>query len=133
MSELKSLTINGETYDSFSSAPVAFFDLAATGLPALDSDGAVVSLAADTSGIVAALGKGLVKLRIQLLYNGMPVNVDFAETPMYTEVTGTYQLSRIITMGAVPMVGSITIADGGISAVANVLQASLPNAEGVSF
>lgn len=63
----------------------------------------------------------------------MTVYAEMVGAPMYTQATGTYQVTRILTMGSTPMFGSITIGGSGISAVANVLQAALPDAEGVSF
>lgn len=132
MAKLKSLTLNGETYDSFPLDCVAF-DLAAMGLPAVVPNGVEVSLAADTSGMQTALASGFVKFGFQLSYGGMTVYAEMVGAPMYTQATGTYQVSRIITMAGTPMFGSITISGTGISAVANVLQAALPNAEGASF
>lgn len=112
---------------------IPFFDLAAMGLPAVTPDGTEVALAADTSEMQTALASGSVKFGFQLSYGGMTVYAEMVGAPMYTQATGTYQVSRIITMAGTPMFGSITISGTGISAVANVLQAALPNAEGVSF
>ena len=115
------------------SADITFFDLSAMGLPAITSDGTIVSITADTSEIIAVLERGLVNFGVQLVYSGVPVDAEIVGAPMYMEATGTYQVTRILTMGVLPMFGSITISGTGISAVANVLQAALPNAEGVSF
>ena len=123
----------GDKGDPGDGAAVAFFDLSAMGLPAITPDGAEVSLAADTSGIQTALAGGLVKFGFHISYGGMTVYSEMVGAPMYTQATDTYQVARIITMAGMPMFGSITIGGAGISAVANVLQASLPNAEGVSF
>lgn len=114
-------------------AAIAFFDLADMGLPAVTPDGTEVTLAADTSEMQTALASGSVKFGFQLSYGGMTVYAEMVGAPMYTQATGTYQVSRIITMAGTPMFGSITISGTGISAVANVLQAALPNAEGASF
>lgn len=123
----------GDKGDPGDGAAITFFDLAAMGLPAVTPDGTEVALAADTSEMQTALASGSVKFGFQLSYGGMTVYAEMVGAPMYTQATGTYQVSRIITMTGTPMFGSITISGTGISAVANVLQAALSNAEGVSF
>ena len=123
----------GDKGDPGVGAVLTFFDLAAMGLPAVTPDGTEVALAADTSEMQTALASGSVKFGFQLSYGGMTVYAEMVGAPMYTQATGTYQVSRIITMTGTPMFGSITISGTGISAVANVLQAALSNAEGVSF
>lgn len=112
---------------------IPFFDLYQMGLPPIVADGELVSVSADTREIISALERGLVKFGVQLVYLDEPINTEIFETYMYTRATNTYQISRIITVAETPMFGSITISGTGISAVANVLQAALPNAEGASF
>lgn len=112
---------------------IPFFDLAAMGLPAVTPDGTEVALAADTSEMQTALASGFVKFGFQFSYVGMTIAAELTGAPMYMAATDTYQVSKAGTMAGAPMFISIMVGAEKISAVANVLQAALPNAEGVSF
>ena len=112
---------------------IPFFDLAAMGLPAVTPDGTEVALAADTSEIRTALASGFVKFGFQFSYGGMTITAELTGAPMYIAEADTYQVSKTGTFAGAPMFISIMIGGTGISAVANVLQAALPNAEGASF
>ena len=123
----------GEKGDPGDGAAITFFDLAAMGLPAVTPDGTEVALAADTSEIRTALASGFVKFGFQFSYGGMTITAELTGAPMYMAEADTYQVSKTGTFAGAPMFISIMISGTGISAVANVLQAALPNAEGVSF
>ena len=123
----------GEKGDPGDGAAITFFDLAAMGLPAVTPDGTEVALAADTSEIRTALASGFVKFGFQFSYGGMTITAELTGAPMYMAEADTYQVSKTGTFAGAPMFISIMISGTGISAVANVLQAALPNAEGASF
>lgn len=123
----------GEKGDPGDGAAITFFDLAAMGLPAVTPDGTEVALAADTSEMQTALASGFVKFGFQFSYGGMTITAELTGAPMYMAEADTYQVSKTGTFAGAPMFISIMISGTGISAVANVLQAALPNAEGVSF
>ena len=123
----------GDKGDPGDGAAITFFDLAAMGLPAVTPDGTEVALAADTSEIRTALASGFVKFGFQFSYGGMTIAAELTGAPMYMAEADTYQVSKTGTFAGAPMFISIMISGTGISAVANVLQAALPNAEGASF
>lgn len=123
----------GDKGDPGDGAAITFFDLAAMGLPAVTPDGTEVALAADTSEMQTALASGSVKFGFQFSYGGMTIAAELTGAPMYMAATDTYQVSKAGTMAGAPMFISIMVGAEEISAVANVLQAALPNAEGASF
>ena len=123
----------GDKGDPGDGAAITFFNLAAMGLPAVTPDGTEVALAANTSEIRTALAGGFVKFGFQFSYGGMTITAELTGAPMYMAEADTYQVSKTGTFAGAPMFISIMISGTGISAVANVLQAALPNAEGASF
>ena len=123
----------GDKGDPGDGAAITFFDLAAMGLPAVTPDGTEVALAADTSEMQTALASGFVKFGFRFSYGGMTIAAELTGAPMYMAEADMYQVSKAGTFAGAPMFISIMISGTGISAVANVLQAELPNAEGVSF
>ena len=123
----------GDKGDPGDGAAITFFDLAAMGLPAVTPDGTEVALAADTSEMQTALASGFVKFGFRFSYGGMTIAAELTGAPMYMAEADMYQVSKAGTFAGAPMFISIMVGAEEISAVANVLQAALPNAEGVSF
>lgn len=132
MAKLKSLTLNGETYDRFP-MDCAAFDLSAMGLPAITPDGTMAYTTADTSEIRTALDSGSVKFGFQFIYGGTTVSAELTGAPMYLAEMDMYQVSKSGVFDSDPMFISIMVGTAEIMAVARVLQEALPNAEGVSF
>ena len=63
----------------------------------------------------------------------MTIAAELTGAPMYMAEADMYQVSKAGTFAGAPMFISIMVGAEEISAVANVLQAALPNAEGASF
>lgn len=122
-----------EDADPGDGAAITFFDLAAMGLPAVTPDGTEVALAADTSEMRTALAGGYVKFGFQFSYGGTTIAAELTGAPMYMAEADMYQVSKTGYFSGAPMFISIMVGAEEISAVANVLQAALPNAEGASF
>lgn len=116
-----------------SSDNIPYFNLADYGVPTITPNGVKVDITTDTTNIYAAMNNSLVKFGLSLNYLDIPVDTEIIGIPMYLEETNTYQVTRFLTMYETPIYGSITIGNGFIRVLADVIDSQTMAASNITY
>ena len=98
---------------------VPYFDLAEMGLPAV-SIGGQQSISVDTSAVMDALDKGVVKFRIKVNF-GAEIDVYTVAVGFYAPAMGAYQSNTFMTYGSDIYLFGIQVSEGGITCLARMM------------
>lgn len=103
---------------------IPIFDLAALGLPNVPTDGSVVSVAANTDEIMAALDAGVAKFSITSTVLDIPMTITPNIVKMQIPVGDAptlYDCSFASTSNGLMMIGNLSVAPGKIMAAFTVV------------
>ena len=100
---------------------VPFFDLGEMGLDAITPGGDAVAINTDTSGLMAALANGAVKLRIRFNFYGSTLTGVAQALPLYLEESSEYQVVAMGVISGTPMYASFSVDSAIIVARCSVL------------
>ena len=78
------------------SCEIPAFNLTEMGLPVLSLDGAKAEAETDTTALRAALASGLVKVTLNVYFNGYPVTVTAIDRAHYVDAEDTYQVCTML-------------------------------------
>lgn len=78
------------------SCEIPAFNLTEMGLPVLSLDGTRAEVETDTTALRAALSSGLVKVTLNVYFNGYPVTVTAIDRAHYVDAEDTYQVCTML-------------------------------------
>lgn len=90
------LDLDEEASGSGSSADIPTFNLTEMGLPVLSLDGTKAEVETDTAALRAALSSGLIKVTLNVYFNGYPVTVTAIDRAHYVDAEDTYQVCTML-------------------------------------
>ncbi len=104
------------------SGKIPEFDLSAMGLPNIPVDGTTVSVSCDTTEIIEAMAKGLIKITVNGQVSSDSIfPMKAVAAPMYATLTDTYVLGFTATFAGTLMTGVFQIYVGRIDAQIYIL------------
>lgn len=119
MDELKRFVYEAET--------IPVFNLADLGLGDIPTDGNTITLTTDTSSIITALEKGVVRFHVNISHDGNKIGAVCTMLDISTPTGGQYLCTCMFDTGGSPMVVTIIVANGTIIASCSPLAVNSTN------